>query len=802
MSDSDTIYKTLTSGNHKEVLALLDELQENPMKSSVKSILTSNDELSVILGFGLLLPVYSQGANVRIGEVLGLALYKAGKELFISQQQQNLMLTTVSGYASNYVAALNNQSKYKEVLKFVEDETDFWSRYSSDPQLIGENDYRSFQDNLKSIKVTKVNALIELDRIDEAERLAMDPALEGNWASDIELDRLRRIIMDKKKDVYVIESEEKRKSRITERHKESEDSIRKTLQAMMASKGFGTEMLNALKEASRSPNLDPATRKGFEEFESILTQGESFLQKGNKEINEITLRQKIRRASGIFVDNTPPKTEILASLNQLQEALEQASAIKNLTLVNDSLYGMYLCYSRLGDSSKAADQLIRLRRNLEQTRKGIQDPIQRGGVFQMYPYLFLSSVEHLFKAGRYLDMLDGIEGAKGRAITDTLEKDFGVDAPEFKAWDISVQLQPLLKRERFHYVSYHVDADCCYAVILTTEGQCIANRIDIGKAKIEKFVRLNLNQPEYWYRVPRVNIVKELQPLVAWMDPLIASGILAEGDHICYSTDDLLYLFPISYLPLRGKSVVDWFSFSRIHNAGHLIYLLTGKKNFPASAVTVSVPEQNQANPETFSIIPAELSAMLPTTPLSGETADLDRISASLEGKDLIQFTTHGVYVRSQSPFTHSGLLVSDRGQLPALAADSNHLYGNDGRHLLSPRELLTGTLKKIRFDRAHISMQACVSGYSLEGIAGDAIGLEWAFLQKGASSLLSSFWNIEVTSSNLFFKDFYTEWLRQSGTKAGAFRKAMLNRKRNPTPANEPAEYRWAGFELIGDWR
>ena len=37
--------------------------------------------------------------------------------------------------------------------------------------------------------------------------------------------------------------------------------------------------------------------------------------------------------------------------------------------------------------------------------------------------LYYSSVEHMYKSQRFDDLLDAIEGSKGRAITDALEKE-------------------------------------------------------------------------------------------------------------------------------------------------------------------------------------------------------------------------------------------------------------------------------------------------------------------------------------------------------------------------------------------
>ena len=98
--------------------------------------------------------------------------------------------------------------------------------------------------------------------------------------------------------------------------------------------------------------------------------------------------------------------------------------------------------------------------------------------------------------------------------------------------------------------------------------------------------------------------------------------------------------------------------------------------------------------------------------------------------------------------------------------------------------------------------MEACVAGYAREGIGGDALGIEWAFLQKGTGSLVSTFWNIDINNSNEFYNYFYEEWLKKGSSKAIAHQQSVLKLKNTNRSTNLPGEYYWAGYGLIGDWR
>lgn len=181
--------------------------------------------------------------------------------------------------------------------------------------------------------------------------------------------------------------------------------------------------------------------------------------------------------------------------------------------------------------------------------------------------------------------------------------------------------------------------------------------------------------------------------------------------------------------------------------------------------------------------------------------ASLHKVLSGCKKNQLIHFSTHGFFPLDDNPFDNSGLLLSNNNMLPKLFTyDPNYKYKNEGEHLLSPERLLNN--KEIQLNNSHVSLQACVAGYAREGIGGDALGIEWAFLQKGASSLVSTFWNIDINNSNEFYKYFYEEWLEKGLSKAIAHQQAILKLKNSISSTNVPCEYYWAGYGLIGDWR
>ena len=71
--------------------------------------------------------------------------------------------------------------------------------------------------------------------------------------------------------------------------------------------------------------------------------------------------------------------------------------------------------------------------------------------------------------------------------------------------------------------------------------------------------------PRLWVNAP-LSLSARLAPLVAWLDGLLTQGVVAKGDHICYSADDDSNNIPLHYLGFRGGLLLDWFSVSRVHS--------------------------------------------------------------------------------------------------------------------------------------------------------------------------------------------------------------------------------------------
>jgi CHAT domain-containing protein len=243
---------------------------------------------------------------------------------------------------------------------------------------------------------------------------------------------------------------------------------------------------------------------------------------------------------------------------------------------------------------------------------------------------------------------------------------------------------------------------------------------------------------------------------------------------------------------------------SRIHSAAALRTLIEKPCAIPSRFVAVQVPAQQDLNdPQKLSSlarVPAWLAERSSGITLAREHATVDALAdLDLNGR-LIHFATHGTFPardvreRNPNPFQASGLALAQNGELPSLALVA---AGKSDDTLLTPERVLA-----LRFDGSHVTLQACVSGLAKEGIGGDALGLDLAFLLSGAQSLLATHWNIPADASADFSVRFYQRWSVERSSRAEAWREAVLHLMHGDGSSTAPGEYYWAGFSLSGDWR
>jgi len=788
----EQVLALLSTGTPEERVAFLRSLPPNGFKDAAAALMGSGNPGMVVVALGPLIQEYCYGSNPEWGAVLAAAAHERAIEIWETMPNHGLLPTTLSGLASSHVKALTLLGRSKEVL----DATD---RYIRLYERLGE------QENLPSLKVLRIEALVNLKRLDDADAELQNEALLRHPIVGIEARRLKGWVDRYRGDPTSLKSEREPAPKPP-----SPQDLLDTLKTAIGL-GFegeaGEELKKQVDHLNSGNRLDPNDPEQFKKLIDVLAQGERFLTKGSGD-SELSVRGKVREASAIFVHGTPPADVIRHSLADLEAGLAWARQHGVTELENDALWGIYLCNNRLKRPSQAADALIQLRGSLESMRRGIKDPLKRGGIFGTYRYLFNVLCEQLQKAGRPADLLEAIESSKGRVIADRLTAQTCDLVEDSAIYSCVRRLPELVQREKFHYLTYFVDEKCVYAAFVSKQGTVHAiDSVQIGSDELREAAQRA--DPKLWGTsdassagVPSSSVSVRLAPLVSWLEGLVEQGIVRIGDHICYSSDDDFNNVPLHYLRFRDGIVLDSFSVSRVHSAFHIDRVLGSKarREFDRFAGFV-VPLRQDLDKKSADVFLANLDEplnWLKDHGLSGKPvrlaeATLERVTAEPLDQRIVHFSTHGLFPKDGNPFNDSFLLLAGEDGLP----DLERVNRGDHKGRLTPRAILDAELD---LSGSHVSMMACVSGLAKEGIAGDTLGLDWAFIQAGASSLISTHWNIGAASAARFFTLFYEKWIEGKQSRAAAFRTTMLDLLEGEhTP---DALRQWTAFSLTGDFR
>ena len=553
----------LQNGTATQRVEFVAALPPNGFRDQALNLVSAEQPGMVVVALATMIQAYCYGQEPEIGAVLSSAVHRHAVDIWENVSDHGLLPTTLSGLASSHLKALSLLGRSQEVIAAGEHYIAFYEK-------LGEHQ------NLPSMRVLCIEALVNLRRIDEAAAALQDASLLEDPIAGIEARRLKGWVDMYSEDTTALQSDSPRTS--------EPPSGASLANAMRAASDFdldgptGDAMRRVFDGLATGSRIDTGDPDQFRQLLDTLKKGEQFLSRGGED-SEVAVRGRIRNASAIFVHGTPPKEAIRRSLDELTASLAWARTHGIVELINDALWGLYLCHSRLEQPSEAADALIELRGSLEAMRAGIADPMKRGGVFSAYQYLFNAMCEKLFQAGRFKDLLEAIESSKGRVIADKLTQQ-GAIVPDAAIYACVGRLPELTQREGFHYLTYFVDEACVYAILVSKQGRIHGIdpvpilRIDLREAsqavKPERWGQPKTHSPGS--RHP--NVSEELRPLAAWLEQLLADGFINNGDHICYASDDDFHNVPLHFLQFGDGILLDRFSLSRVHSAFHLDHLM------------------------------------------------------------------------------------------------------------------------------------------------------------------------------------------------------------------------------------
>ncbi len=178
------------------------------------------------------------------------------------------------------------------------------------------------------------------------------------------------------------------------------------------------------------------------------------------------------------------------------------------------------------------------------------------------------------------------------------------------------------------------------------------------------------------------------------------------------------------------------------------------------------------------------LAARFGTTALTQERATETAVRVAARDSRLIHLETHGFAYESEA---------QGRESFIALAADSasSSAGPDDGR--LTVGEILDRFQPMVA---ELVVLGACQTGLGPLRNAEGVMGLQRAFLARGARSTLVSLWDIDDRASAALLGSFYFHWLSDGVGKAEALRRAQ-NDVRSMPGFDQPRF--WGGFVLAG---
>jgi len=170
----------------------------------------------------------------------------------------------------------------------------------------------------------------------------------------------------------------------------------------------------------------------------------------------------------------------------------------------------------------------------------------------------------------------------------------------------------------------------------------------------------------------------------------------------------------------------------------------------------------------------------LGVAPLTGGAATEPAVRARMGSARVIHLATHGFAYSADAKILESFV---------AFAPDST----SDG--LLTVGEVID---QGPRLTAELVVLSACQTGLGNLRQAEGTVGLQRAFLAKGARSVLVSLWSVSDRATELLMRRFYTHWLRDPDrpSKAEALRRAQSDVRKTPGFASPRF---WAAFQLVG---
>ena len=314
-----------------------------------------------------------------------------------------------------------------------------------------------------------------------------------------------------------------------------------------------------------------------------------------------------------------------------------------------------------------------------------------------------------------------------------------------------------------------------------------ATTIGVGEDELRR--RIDGWSREIAKGVPRPAFYKEARGLYdALLGPI--DGRLREARRVVISPSGPLHGLPFAALMRQGRYLAEWKPTAIVPSGTLLAQSARSRREQARSCMLVGFgdpvrPAAGKSRlPESRRELEAVAGACSERALHVGEGATEARAKRLPRQARYVHFACHAL-VNAQLPLDSGLALHVDEGEAKASADDG----------LLQAWEIY----EHVRVDADLVTLSACDSG-SGKALGGEGLlGLTRAFQYAGARSVAASLWAAPDRSTVELMRTFYAG-LKRGLAKDEALRQAQVAAIRRGGVASRP--FRWAGFQLYGDWK
>lgn len=276
---------------------------------------------------------------------------------------------------------------------------------------------------------------------------------------------------------------------------------------------------------------------------------------------------------------------------------------------------------------------------------------------------------------------------------------------------------------------------------------------------------------------------------------ILEDGEVMPGDNILFSPDGIINNLAIEYLPHEDGLISEYFNIYRLSSTSNIcqvnrdgVSISQGFEVFsPFHDNGVAYSNQNAGNPELsyggFCEVEDIYKIAKDNNLPCAFSDNWDEIS---DGSSVLHIATHGY-----SMPTPDGLSIAEKYDW---GMQHTGIFATNNRADEEPfiERITCKDLRNLNLENCEVlSLASCLSNggtYTFDGI----IGLQRGAMMTGASSIITSLWNVNDAASQLFFKSFYQELAKGSSIRRAMLSSVILLKKTTDNP------YYWAPFILI----